>query len=85
MQNKLLDRLVCPDDHSKLAFADSQLLARMNAAVARGRLKNRAGQTLDRPLEAALVRADAQLAYPVFDQIPRMLVDEAIPLVQLDG
>jgi uncharacterized protein len=85
VSDRLLDLLVCPDDHSKLAYADAQLLARMNAALAGGRLQNRAGQTLDRPLEAALVRADGRLAYPVIDQIPRMLVDEAIPLAQLDG
>ncbi len=85
MQKKLLDLLVCPDDHSRLVYADAPLLARLNAAVAHRTLKNRAGQTLERPLEAALVRADATLAYPVIDEIPRMLVDEAIPLSQLNG
>jgi uncharacterized protein YbaR (Trm112 family) len=77
--------LVCPDDHSALVYADDQLLARLNSAIASRTLKNRAGQTLDRPLEAALVRADAVLAYPVIDDIPLMLVDKAIPLAQLDG
>ena len=84
MNDKLVTLLVCPENHSQLAFADSQLLARINAAIAGGRLTNRAGQTLDRPLAAALVRTDQSLAYPVIDDIPLMLVDMSIPLGQLD-
>jgi uncharacterized protein YbaR (Trm112 family) len=85
MKEKLLALLVCPDDRTALAYADAQLLTRINAAIAGRRLKNRAGLTLDRPLDAALVRADALLAYPVIDDIPLLLVDKAIPLAQLDG
>ncbi len=85
MKKTLLDLMVCPDDRSALTYADDQLLTRLNAAIAKRSLKNRAGQTLDRPLEAALVRADALLAYPVIDDIPLMLVDEAILLAQLDA
>jgi uncharacterized protein YbaR (Trm112 family) len=83
MKKTLLELLVCPDDRSTLTYADTPLLDRLNAAIGRRALKNRAGQTLDRPLDAALVRADAVLAYPVIDDIPLMLIDEAIPLAQL--
>ena len=85
MKKEILDLLVCPEDHSRLQLADSQLLARLNAAIAAGRLKNRAGTVLSRQLEGALVRADRSLAYPVLDDIPQMLVDEAIPLAQLEA
>ncbi len=85
MKDKFLELLVCPEDHSQLAFADAPLLARINTAIAGRRLVNRAGQTLDAPLTAVLVRADATLAYPVIDDIPLMLVDKAIPLGQLDS
>jgi uncharacterized protein YbaR (Trm112 family) len=83
MKKTLLELLVCPDDRSALTYADTPLLDRLNAAIAKRALKNRAGQTLERPLEAALIRADAVLAYPVIDAIPLMLIDEAIPLAQL--
>jgi uncharacterized protein YbaR (Trm112 family) len=85
MKKTMLDLLVCPDDHSTLTYADAELLSRLNTAIASGKLRNRAGQTLDRPLDAALVRADAVLAYPVVDDIPLMLIDKGILLAQLDG
>ncbi len=85
MNDKLIDLLVCPENHSRLAFADAQLLARINAAIAGRRLTNRVGRTLEQPLAAALVRADQALAYPLIDDIPLMVVDESIPLAQLDA
>lgn len=85
MNDKLIDLLVCPENHSRLAFADVQLLARINAAIAGRRLTNRVGRTLEEPLAAALVRADQALAYPLIDDIPLMVVDESIPLAQLDA
>ena len=63
-----------------LRAADAALLARLNQAVAQGRLANRAGRTVGRPLEAALVRADGAVLYPIVDDIPVLLIDEGILL-----
>lgn len=84
MKAELLNLLVCPENHSRLHFATPALLARLNAAIADRKLKNRGGRTLEEPVEAALVRADEQFAYSVIDDIPRMLLDEGIPLEQLN-
>ena len=81
---ELLAMLRCPEDHSRLTAADAALLARLNAAVASGRLKNRAGQTIEKPLDGALVRADGQVAYPIIDEIPILLVDEGIRLAEME-
>ena len=83
MNQDLLDLLVCPEDHSRLHFADPPTVHKLNAAIAAGKLKNRAGAALSGPIEAALVRFDGKLAYPVISDIPHMLIDEAIPLDQL--
>jgi uncharacterized protein YbaR (Trm112 family) len=83
MNQDLLDLLVCPDDHSRLQIADPPVVSKLNAAIATGRLKNRAGVSLTNPIDTALIRADGKLAYPVIGDIPHMLVDEAIPLDQL--
>ncbi len=80
---ELLAMLRCPEDHSRLSLADGELIARLNAAVAGGRLKNRSGQTIEKPVEGALVRADGQMAYPIIDEIPILLVDEGIRLAEL--
>jgi uncharacterized protein len=77
--------LVCPEDRSPVTPADADLVRRLNDAIAAGRLKNRGGQLLQQAMDGALVRADGTLAYPVVDNIPLMLMDEAVPLAQLDA
>ena len=71
------------ENHSRLKLADSQLLQRLNAAIARGELKNKAGQVVATALGGGLVRVDGMVVYPIIDEIPMMLVDQAIPLDQL--
>lgn len=84
IDSELLAMLRCPEDHSRLATADAALMARLSKAAASGRLTNRAGQTIARPLDGALVRADGQVAYPIIDAIPILLVDEGIRLAEID-
>lgn len=79
---ELLRLLVCPEDHSGLTVASNDLIARVNAAIARGQVKNRAGATIQKRLSGGLVRADQRVMYPIVDEIPMMLVDEGIPLDQ---
>ena len=76
----LLDLLVCPDTKEKLALADAAQLGRLNRAIEEGTVKNKAGQPIRAVLSAALVRVDGRVAYPVQDNIPVLLPDEAITL-----
>lgn len=80
VSKQLLEILICPESRQPLAEADTALVARLNAAIAAGQLRNKAGETIARPIDGALVRQDGQLAYPIVDDIPVMLLDEAIPL-----
>jgi uncharacterized protein len=75
---KFLAMLRCPEDHSQLSLAGTELLARLNEAVNAGCLETRGGQKIEKPLDGALVRADGRLIYPIVDQIPILLIDEAI-------
>ena len=75
--------LRCPEDHSQLAAVDAQVVAQLNNAIAAGRLKSRSGQLVEKPLDGALIRADGQLIYPIVDQIPVLLVDEAIWMAEI--
>lgn len=77
---ELLKMLVCPETQTSLSVASNELIARLNREIALGRLKNKAGQKLKMPLEGGLLRADHCVLYPIVDDIPMMLVDEAIPL-----
>lgn len=82
LRPELLKLLVCPENQTPLEFADRDLLARVNQAIAAGRLLNRAGQPLANALDGGLVRADGVVLYPVVDDIPMMLVDEGVLLDQ---
>ena len=83
MDKQLLALLVCPENQTRLRPADEQLLGRLNQAIAAGGVVNRAGQTVTEPLEAGLVREDNALLYPIVEELPVMLPDEAIPLDQI--
>jgi len=80
IEKDLLEIVVCPRDRQPLEAGAPELLARLNALVARGELKNHAGQVLQAPLEEILVRADGRVAYPVTEGIPMLLAEEGIDL-----
>lgn len=84
IHQQLLDILVCPERRTPLTLAGDDLLAALNQAVAQRRLKNRAGEPVEKMLDAGLLRDDRTVVYPVIDGIPIMLVDEAIPLDQVE-
>jgi len=83
IDKELLNILCCPETKQELVLADDALLAKINAKVEKGTLKNRAGQDVGEKIEAGLVRDDKAFLYPVRDNIPVMLIDEAIPLKDL--
>ena len=79
----LLEILRCPQDRSKLHRADAEVVARINRAIQSGILTNAAGEQLSKPIDGGLIRAAGDLLYPVVDQIPVMLPDEAINLASI--
>lgn len=80
VDQELLDILVCPETKQAIRVADGDVLEHLNEAIAAGRAKNRGGQPITEPVLEGLVREDGLFLYPVRDDIPIMLIDEAIPL-----
>lgn len=80
ISRELVELLCCPETHQPVREAEPALIARLNAQIAAGTLKNRAGQPVTERLEGGLVRADGKALYPIRDGIPVMLVEEGIPL-----
>jgi uncharacterized protein YbaR (Trm112 family) len=76
----LLSRLCCPETHQDLRVADAELLDQLNARIRAGTLQNRADRPVTRPLDGGLVRSDGKFLYPIYQDIPVMLIDEAIPV-----
>jgi uncharacterized protein YbaR (Trm112 family) len=80
---ELLKILVCPETRLPVALAESTVLDRLNGAIGGGNVRNRGGAPVTQPLDSALLREDGQVLYPIRDDIPVMLIDEAIPLDSL--
>ncbi len=80
---ELLDILVCPETKQKLRLADPETLERVNRGVEEGYLLNQGGDRVKNTIPEALVREDGRVLYPVLDDIPVMLLDEAIRLDSL--
>ena len=85
LSSEFIELLRCPESRTRLAPADSALLARLNSAIDQRRLKNKIGQTIETPLEGALVREDRTVCYPIVQDIPILLAEEGILLDQLGG
>jgi uncharacterized protein YbaR (Trm112 family) len=76
----LLAILCCPDTKQDVSLADTALIAKLNEAVSRGQLKNKANKPVSEPLDGGLVRSDRKILYPIREDIPVMLIEEGIPL-----
>jgi len=83
VDQELLDILVCPENKTPVKMVDAEVLERVNGAITAGRLKNRAGTKVEETIDGGLLRADGKILYPVRDDIPIMLIDEAIPMEQI--
>jgi len=75
--------LACPETHQPVQVADAATVDKVNAAIAAGAVKNRDGEAVSEAIQAGLIREDGAYLYPVRDDIPVMLIGEAIPLADL--
>ena len=77
---ELLALLRCPETMQTLAIASPEQLAQVDAARVAGTLRDRAGNAVVEPISEGLVRADGRLLFPIRDGVPRLLLEEAVPL-----
>jgi uncharacterized protein YbaR (Trm112 family) len=77
---ELLEILVCPETRQPVKPASAEVLEKLAREVEAGRLRNRGGQPVSKPIAEGLVREDGKLLYPVEDGIPVMLIEESIEL-----
>jgi uncharacterized protein YbaR (Trm112 family) len=80
LSDELLSILCCPETKQELTAADASWVAKINQKIEKRELKNRGGETIAQKIEGGLVRADKRYLYAVREDIPVMLIDEAIPL-----
>ena len=80
VDTQLLEILCCPETKQDLVLASSGMIDELNCRTEAGKLKNRGGETVKEKMEAGLLRADKKFLYPIREDIPIMLIDEAIPV-----
>ncbi len=77
---ELLKILCCPETHQSLTLAETPLIESLNRQIEAGQLRNRASQPVKEKIDGGLLRADGQFLYAIRQNIPIMLIDEAVPL-----
>lgn len=82
---ELLEILVCPETKQPVRVADDELVERINASIRSGEVTGRGGERVEDPIDGGLVREDGAVLYPIREDIPIMLIDEAIELGGLAG
>ena len=75
---ELLPLLRCPETRQPLTVARAADLARVNQLIASG-VQTRGGKKPAAPIDAGLIRDDRKFLYPIRNEIPIMLIEEAIP------
>ncbi|HVG02267.1 MAG TPA: Trm112 family protein [Nitrospira sp.] len=83
LDKDLLAILCCPDTKQAVVLADDGVIQKLNGAIEKGVLKNKAERPVTEKLDGGLIRSDQQILYPVRENIPVMLIDEGIPLAQI--
>ena len=84
VDKELLDILCCPETKQDIELIEGDVIVKINARIKAGTLKNRAGEDIRDPIDSGLLREDRTYLYPIRQDIPIMLIDEAIPFEEFD-
>lgn len=77
---ELIKILCCPETKEDVEIAEESLIASLNEKISTQKLVNRGGDPVTEKVDGGLIRADKKYLYPIREDIPIMLIDEAIPL-----
>jgi uncharacterized protein YbaR (Trm112 family) len=80
----LLDILCCPETKQDLTLIEGEKIETINKKIQSGALKNRGGELVREKIDSGLLREDRKYIYPIREDIPIMLIDEAIAFEEFD-
>lgn len=78
MQDDLLSLLCCPVSKKPLEIASEELIESLNKSIPEGKIANIGGTVITENLTSGLYEPVAGLLYPVIDDIPLLVHDNAI-------
>jgi len=85
IDQELLEILACPENKTPVSLAEDALVEEINRRIEKGEVSNRGGKVVEKKIDGGLVREDGAYLYPIEDDIPIMLIDEAIPLKDISS
>jgi len=80
---ELLAILCCPETKVDVNMAEAGLIDIINSKIEEGNFFNRGGDKINKKIDGGLIRADKKYLYPIREDIPIMLIDDAIPVHDL--
>jgi uncharacterized protein YbaR (Trm112 family) len=84
IDKELLEILCCPETKQDIEYVEGAVIEKINQKIKAGGLKNRGGEVVKEAMDAGLLRQDRKFIYPIRQDIPIMLIDEAIPFEEFD-
>ncbi len=84
IDKELLDILCCPETKQDIEYVEGDVIRTINEKIKQGGLKNRGGDEIKEAIDAGLLREDRKYLYPIRQDIPIMLIDEAIAFKDFD-
>ncbi|MGD9200075.1 MAG: hypothetical protein PVI26_00805 [Chitinispirillia bacterium] len=84
ISKELLDILCCPETKQDIQYIEGKVIEKINKKIEGGSLKSRNNEIVKETIDAGLLREDRKFLYPIKDDIPIMLIDEAIPFEEFD-
>jgi copper oxidase (laccase) domain-containing protein/uncharacterized protein YbaR (Trm112 family) len=80
---ELVSILACPETKEPVELAPDEMIATLNDLIKKGEVRNRGGDAVNEPIDGGLVREDRRFLYAIREDIPIMLIEEAIELPPL--
>ena len=84
VDKELLEILACPETKEPVSLVAESMVEKINQAIAAGSLVNRGNNKIEEKIDAGLLREDGKYLYPIREDIPIMLIEEAISVDQLN-
>lgn len=78
----LLQILACPKTLKPLSLAPSHLVDKVNSLIEEGKISTVEGVKVEGKLDGLILVEGENIAYPIRDRIPVLLIEEGFPLPQ---